>query len=131
MNGRALGLARKSFYDICYYLNFSSSFLCAVILVPYCCLFCVLSNDVLDITTATFSWKMHAPTSRSLQKLQPHLSDNHISPMHGHQNLRFLVCEFPKPLDDDMLESNSQSDAVLIYIYRKTVFANVSYQMCF
>ena len=40
-----------------------------VILVPYCCLFCVLSNDMLNVSIGTFSWQIYAPTSRSLKKI--------------------------------------------------------------
>ena len=44
-----------------------------VILVPSCCLFCVLSNDMLNVSVGTFSWTIHAPTSRSLKKSAPRI----------------------------------------------------------
>ena len=43
-----------------------------VILMPYCCLFRVLSNDMLTVSIGTFSLKILAPTSWSLQKKTAH-----------------------------------------------------------
>ena len=48
------------------HLPFSPLILLQLILVPYCCLFCVPSSDLLDIFIGTFSLKIHAP--RSLKK---------------------------------------------------------------
>ena len=40
-----------------------------VILVPYCCLFCVLSNDMLHVSIGTYPYKVFAPTSRSPKQI--------------------------------------------------------------
>ena len=42
-----------------------------VILLLYCCLFCVLSNDMLNVFNDTFSYKIHASASWSLKTLYP------------------------------------------------------------
>ena len=52
-----------------------------VMLVPYCCLFCVLSNDMLNVSIGTFSYEIYT-TSNIIQKLHPiSETNNHISPM--------------------------------------------------
>ena len=47
--------------------------------VPYCCVFCVLLNDMLNVSLGTF------------QKLHPHQLNSDISLMLGEQNRRFGV----------------------------------------
>ena len=52
-----------------------------VILVPYCCLSRVLSNYVMKVSIGTFSYKIHAPTSRRvLRRVQNTATCNFPTP---------------------------------------------------
>ena len=67
-----------------------------VILISSCCLFCVLSNDMLNVSIGFFSLKIHVPTSRLLINLY-HQSPADTHPCMNNKILK-LLCDFPKPV---------------------------------
>ena len=66
--GGTKGSNTKKLYQIVITITF---FLTSVhvVLVTYCCLLCVLSNDMLNISIGKFSLKIDTPTSRPLNNL--------------------------------------------------------------
>ena len=66
-------------------------------LVPYCCIFCALLNDMLNVATGTFSFKkLNAPKSRACKNLHAQIGNSHNPAMHDQRNIRFGDV-FPKP----------------------------------
>ena len=81
-----------------------------VILGPCCCFFCVLSNDMLNVSIGTFSKKIHAPIlSHSkiwhLQTLAPYLvmPQNHTCP-YKNQGFMELDSQFTLALHEHLVE---------------------------
>ena len=80
-----------NFYHIC---NRNFFFLTSVLVisVPCCCFFCVLSNDMLNVSIGNFSSNI-----KVTPKLYPQLGNSCIAPSLCQQNLD-LVCAFSKAL---------------------------------
>ena len=68
-NDKKLEQSCNNFQTLCYSFPLTSVW---IILVPYCCLFCVLSNDVLNVSISTFFRRhMHQHQGHKKKNLQP------------------------------------------------------------
>ena len=100
--GGTIGSKPEKVLTHLYHHNFCLASL-QVILVPYCCLFCVLSNEMLNVSIAIFFLRRYIHQHHIPFKSTA-LSLTHISPMRREQNLRFGLLALAVPCGNHIHE---------------------------